>query len=143
MPSHSSSSRPLQPEPVDPKPQIEKACHPVCVKPFAEYEKCKDRIAKKGSGSCEPWMMDYWQCIDKCVSNACLSEQTGPRSLTASAAAPAIISGKRICLEKVASRGLMAGMALKHAAHLNDAFLPLRFQPTRLQAAKKIFKELK
>ena len=53
---------------VDSKPEIEKACHSSCVKYYAEYEKCKERIAKKGEGSCEPWAFDYWKCIDKCVS---------------------------------------------------------------------------
>jgi hypothetical protein len=58
----------LQEDVVDKKADFEKGCHPVCVKPFAEYEKCKERIAAKGSGSCEPWAFDYWKCIDKCVS---------------------------------------------------------------------------
>lgn len=53
---------------VDSKPEIEKACHSSCVRYYAEYEKCKERIAKKGEGSCEPWAFDYWKCIDKCVS---------------------------------------------------------------------------
>lgn len=55
-------------EPVDPKPKIEAECHKACTKEWAEYEKCKDRIKAKGTGSCEPWAFDYWKCIDKCVS---------------------------------------------------------------------------
>jgi ubiquinol-cytochrome c reductase subunit 6 len=55
-------------EVVDNKAAIEKACHPACTKPWADYESCKKRIADKGTGSCEPWAFDYWKCIDKCVS---------------------------------------------------------------------------
>ena len=28
---------------------------------------CKERIAAKGAGSCEPWAFEYWKCMDKCV----------------------------------------------------------------------------
>ena len=47
-------------EPVDPKPRIEKECHKPCERQWAEYEKCKVRIAKAKEGSCEPWVFDYW-----------------------------------------------------------------------------------
>ena len=47
-------------EPVDPKPRIEKECHKPCERQWAEYEKCKLRIAKAKEGSCEPWVFDYW-----------------------------------------------------------------------------------
>jgi hypothetical protein len=65
-------------EPVDPKPQIEKDCHPSCKKEWTEYEMCKDRIAAKGTGNCEPWAMDYWRCIDKCVSAWMIAEELLP-----------------------------------------------------------------
>ena len=47
-------------EPVDPKPRIEKECHKPCERQWAEYDKCKLRIAKAKEGSCEPWVFDYW-----------------------------------------------------------------------------------
>ena len=47
-------------EPVDPKPRIEKECHKPCERQWAEYDKCKLRIAKATEGSCEPWVFDYW-----------------------------------------------------------------------------------
>jgi len=40
----------------------------VCPKPWAEYEKSKERIAAKGTGNCEAWAFDYWRCIDKCAA---------------------------------------------------------------------------
>ena len=52
---------PAQPEaedPVDPKPKVDAACHKSCVREFADYEKCKERIQAKGTGSCEPWFFD-------------------------------------------------------------------------------------
>lgn len=56
-------------EPVDPKPQAEKECHASCTKQWSQYEACKERIAKKaGGGTCEPWAMDYWRCVDKCAA---------------------------------------------------------------------------
>ena len=66
-------------EPVDQKAQIEKDCHPACLKQWGEYEKCKERIAQKGSGSCEPWAFDYWKCVDKCVS---IAAQDAPPTLS-------------------------------------------------------------
>ena len=78
----------LQADVVDPKAAIEKACHPSCNKYFVEYEKCTERIAKKGEGSCEPWAFDYWKCIDKCVSreNNPMSSRQDMRGLLAQAA---------------------------------------------------------
>jgi ubiquinol-cytochrome c reductase subunit 6 len=55
-------------EPVDQKANIEKSCHKPCSKEWDLYEQCKERIEAKGTGSCEPWVFDYWKCIDKCVS---------------------------------------------------------------------------
>ncbi len=55
-------------DPVDPKIELDKKCHQPCVKHWDEYQKCTERIAKKGSGTCEPWMMDYWTCVDKCTA---------------------------------------------------------------------------
>ncbi|RYG46705.1 hypothetical protein EON67_09255 [archaeon] len=54
-------------EPVDRKPEIEQECHKPCTSAWANYEACKERIAAKGTGSCEPWAFDYWRCVDKCV----------------------------------------------------------------------------
>ena len=50
-----------QADPVDPKPQIEEACKAACSLPAVNYEKCKDRIAAKGTGNCEAWYFDYWK----------------------------------------------------------------------------------
>jgi ubiquinol-cytochrome c reductase subunit 6 len=53
---------------VDPKPAIEKQCHSSCSKEHNAYESCVQRIAKKGSGTCEAWKFDYWHCIDQCTA---------------------------------------------------------------------------
>ncbi len=54
---------------MDPKPKVDASCHKSCLREFSEYEKCKERIKAKGTGSCEPWFFDYQKCIDKCVSS--------------------------------------------------------------------------
>lgn len=64
----SSSLHSQADEPVDRKPEIEEACKASCVKQFAAYEACKERIAAKGQGTCEPFAIDAWHCVDKCVS---------------------------------------------------------------------------
>jgi ubiquinol-cytochrome c reductase subunit 6 len=58
-----------QADAVDPKPRIEKECHKPCERQWAEYEKCKVRIAGNKDGlNCEPWTFDYWKCVDKCAA---------------------------------------------------------------------------
>ena len=52
---------------MDPKAAIEKVCHSACSQPWSSTQKCKERIAAKGAGSCEPWAFEYWKCMDKCV----------------------------------------------------------------------------
>jgi ubiquinol-cytochrome c reductase subunit 6 len=82
-------------EPVDPKPAIEAACAPACSTAWTAYEKCKERIAAKGSGNCEAWAFDYWKCIDKCVSRRETIEQ---HAWTRARVGPVIAATCRRCL---------------------------------------------
>ena len=53
---------------MDPKPALEAKCHAPC-KPLHDLvTACADRVAKAGTGTCEPWFYDYVKCVDKCVS---------------------------------------------------------------------------
>eukprot|EP00520_Triparma_pacifica_P008094 CAMPEP_0118664732 /NCGR_PEP_ID=MMETSP0785-20121206/18193_1 /TAXON_ID=91992 /ORGANISM="Bolidomonas pacifica, Strain CCMP 1866" /LENGTH=77 /DNA_ID=CAMNT_0006558705 /DNA_START=25 /DNA_END=255 /DNA_ORIENTATION=+ len=53
-------------EPVDVLPKLRKDCESSCTKESEAYEKCKERIEKKGHGDCEAWYFDKLKCIDKC-----------------------------------------------------------------------------
>ncbi|CAN0372513.1 unnamed protein product, partial [Phaeothamnion confervicola] len=55
-------------EPVDPIPLLREKCKAKCTAPWKEYEACKERIAAKGYGDCEPQYFDFIKCSDKCVS---------------------------------------------------------------------------
>ena len=57
-------------EPVNPRPEIEEACRPQCVKPMLEYEKCATRIAddQTGEAHCTGQYFDMLECLDRCVA---------------------------------------------------------------------------
>ena len=53
-----------------PKPVIEEACKPQCVKALLEYQACVERVATDDSGEahCTGQYFDYWHCIDLCAA---------------------------------------------------------------------------
>lgn len=55
----------------DPKPEIEDACKPQCVKQLLEYQACTKRVEedKTGEAHCTGQYFDYWHCIDKCAAD--------------------------------------------------------------------------
>ncbi|EFJ28000.1 hypothetical protein SELMODRAFT_69978, partial [Selaginella moellendorffii] len=54
----------------DPKLELEEMCRPRCVKQFLAYQACCKRIEDDDTGSkhCTGQYLDFWNCIDKCVS---------------------------------------------------------------------------
>ncbi|KAH0863991.1 hypothetical protein HID58_081202 [Brassica napus] len=64
-------------EVVDPKKYLEESCNPKCVKPLLEYQACVKRIQGDDSGHkhCTGQYFDYWQCIDKCCTQALYKTQ--------------------------------------------------------------------
>lgn len=47
---------------------IEERCKPQCTAPWADYERCKERIkGSEGAKHCAPYYMDWLGCVDQCV----------------------------------------------------------------------------
>eukprot|EP00240_Pyramimonas_obovata_P019041 CAMPEP_0118933272 /NCGR_PEP_ID=MMETSP1169-20130426/11860_1 /TAXON_ID=36882 /ORGANISM="Pyramimonas obovata, Strain CCMP722" /LENGTH=69 /DNA_ID=CAMNT_0006876011 /DNA_START=82 /DNA_END=291 /DNA_ORIENTATION=+ len=63
-------------EPVDPKPEIEEACKPRCVKALLAYQACAERIEsdETGEAHCTGQYFDYYSCIDKCAASTLFSK---------------------------------------------------------------------
>ena len=52
----------------DPKPAIEDACKPHCIKQLLAYQACVKRIQGVEGGHCTGQYFDYWHCVDKCTA---------------------------------------------------------------------------
>jgi ubiquinol-cytochrome c reductase subunit 6 len=51
-----------------PKPAIEEACKPECIKQLLAYQQCTKRIEGNPEAHCTGQYFDYWHCIDKCTA---------------------------------------------------------------------------
>ena len=51
-----------------PKPAIEEACKPECIKQLLSYQQCVKRIEGKPEAHCTGQYFDYWHCIDHCTA---------------------------------------------------------------------------
>jgi hypothetical protein len=50
---------------------LDQKAHPKCLQPFNEYEACAKRVAAgtvEAGKNCAGYYGEYWQCIDKAVS---------------------------------------------------------------------------
>lgn len=55
-------------EGVCPKPAIEEACKPECIKQLLAYQQCVKRIEGKPEAHCTGQYFDYWHCVDHCTA---------------------------------------------------------------------------
>ncbi|PNH01742.1 Cytochrome b-c1 complex subunit 6, partial [Tetrabaena socialis] len=80
----------------DPKPKIEEDCKPHCVKEWAAYKACAERIKSDTTGQahCSGQYFDFWHCVDHCVSGrGASSHHAAPEQLAAlTQAAPKIMA---------------------------------------------------
>lgn len=52
----------------NPKPAIEDACKPECMKQLLAYQRCTKRIKGHQGAHCTGQYFDYWECVDKCTA---------------------------------------------------------------------------
>ncbi|GFR45891.1 hypothetical protein Agub_g7347, partial [Astrephomene gubernaculifera] len=54
----------------DPKPQLEEECKVHCVREWAAYKACAERIKSDTTGQahCSGQYFDFWKCIDHCAA---------------------------------------------------------------------------
>eukprot|EP00976_Prorocentrum_cordatum_P103719 1193578-Prorocentrum_minimum.AAC.3 len=63
-------------EEICPKPELEEACKPHCVKSLLAYQACAERIEadETGEAHCTGQYFDYYSCIDKCTAGPLFSK---------------------------------------------------------------------